>query len=299
MRLIAILVSTLFILAALMTFTSTDVSAGDTYYITYYPSSNNASYWTVYPKFASSHADTTAPCTHADLDLLDLYSSTTATKYVTTNDFTNTTWNVTGWTGGLIPYYYVIGWMPNESATLLSVNIIAIFYSSVPQLQLSYSLDNESTYTTSSVFAASGGGIAPYYSQAWNVTSLSDWGVADLNSTDIFVKLKATPVVGTHYYLEYLGFYLTWTSDEFSETAPPTEDPGGETPDELDYGIIYTAEGIIGIMGLVGLIGMVATPAIMVYANRQNQGDGKMNLFIKGLVMFMFFLTFFMVSLGI
>ena len=76
----------------------------------------------------------------------------------------------------------------------------------------------------------------------------------------------------------------------------PSEEGGGGA--ELDYDLIYSADGITGILGFVGLIGMIAVPAFGVFVYRANQGEGKMNIFIKMLVLFMFCLTCFMVSVS-
>jgi len=298
MRLIAIMVGMGLLMTSLMLIPA-PAAAEITYFYTAAPTAYNGTTWTVYPRYSTSAVDTDSVKAFNDESYHTVYTSTSGIyKWAKTNDFTNTgDWYVD--TEG-DPFWTTVSHMPPDDATIEQVYVVIVFEAYRPDTTLYFSTDDDYSYNNSGVLS---GSMSPYYgTRLWDVTALADWTPALLNSTDVWLKAKMTPTLGVNYYLDYLGFEVFWSGDYVGggggeDWVPGEEDLPGPPP--LDYSIIYDAEGIIGIMGFVGLIGMVATPAIMVYANRQNQGDGKMNLFIKGLVMFMFFLTFFMVSLGI
>ena len=142
----------------------------------------------------------------------------------------------------------------------------------------------------------------PFYAITWNVTALAAWNYTMLSSDELWVKAKFSPVTGINYYLDYLGFVISW--NDFISTGgseDPLPDPSGGGEDggmDLDYDFLYSAEGIVGLLGFIGMIGMIAVPALGVFVYRANQGEGKMNIFVKMLVLFMFCLTLFMVSIN-
>lgn len=298
MKLIAVMVGMGLLMTSLMLL-PTPAAAEITYFYTAAPTAYNGTTWTQYPRYSTTHIDTDSIKAFNDGSSQTISISTSGIyKWAMTNDFTNTEdWYVE--TEG-DPYWTTVSHMPPDNATIEQVYVVVVFETYRPDSYMYLSTNNGTSYQNSGLLT---GSLSPYYgTRLWDVTDLVDWTPALLNSTWVWLEIKMVPLVGTTYYLDYLGFEVFWYGDYEGGGAGegwiPTEDDLDVIP-EPDYRVIYDAEGIIGIMGFVGLIGMVATPAIMVYANRQNQGDGKMNLFIKGVCMFMFFLTFFMVSLGV
>lgn len=273
-------------------FVATESAKADTfYYGSWLPSSLNSTYWTVYPHYSGSETSE-YEVQVAYESYLDLYTTSSGLlRYVETNDFNNTDYNDLNESDEYVWY------MPPSNATVTSVRVIALFIYQFPETVLYYSTDDESTWETSSVYPAGGGGISPYGAVTWNVTSLESWTPALLNSTDTWVKAKFTPVGGQHYYLDYLGFIVTWYYDVPGGGEDPIEDPEtGDDGADIGWDIIY-GEGLIGTLGALGLIGMVAIPALAIWVFR-NTDEGKMNVFVKMLAAFMIFLSFFMVSVS-
>jgi hypothetical protein len=299
MKAFIVAVSGLVVLSSLMAFVPANVSAVDeTFWSSASPPSHNCSYWTVYPRYTGSTTEQDGPKVSSDGDTLDLYTSSTGLhRWVKTNDFTN----ITEWIDpGGSEYIMPVGFMPPTDATITVVYLSASFTQYRPKMELSFSVDNEGNWTESGSISEYTGLF--YGTWNWNITSLATWTPALLNSTDLWARLDASPTGGTHYYLDYLGFVVYWWAELEGGGDPSIWDedppPGTDTELDIDYNIVYSAEGIIGIMGLAGLIGMIATPAFAVFVYRANHGEGKMNIFIKMLVLFMFCLTMFMVSIN-
>lgn len=271
---------------------SETAKADNFYYSSWLPSSSNSTYWTVYPKYVGS-ATSEYEVQVAYSSVLDLYTSSSGLlRYVETNDFNNTDYN------DLNESDEMVWFMPVSNATITSVSVVALFFWQYPETVLYYSVDDKSSWGTSSTYSAGGGGMAPYGAVTWNVTSLEAWTPAMLNSTDTWAKAKFSPTAGQHYYLDYLGFIVTWYYDVPGGSEDPVEAPESEEGGaDFGYDIIYSAEGIIGVLGMVGFIGMIAVPALAVYLVK-NSDEGRMAIFIKMLALFMFCLTFFMVSVN-
>lgn len=297
---ISLLVMPMLVFASLgvLFFATEEAEATTYYYGTTHASAYNSSYWRVYPHYATTPVSLYEAQISNDTYTEDLYTSATY-SYVETNDFTNPT------------YFYdpddtyiggrAVDTMPpdNGTATIDYVWISVRFTTAIPPCYLYFSPDDKSTWYTSSYLT---GKSNSYY---WQVTSEITWNATILNSNELWVKMKASPVSGVHYYIDYLGISVRWHADYLLDDGYgiPIEDPPEEpAPDEeggadLDYDIIYSAEGIIGVLGMVGFIGMIAVPALAVYLVK-NSDEGKMNIFIKMLALFMFCLTFFMVSVN-
>jgi len=268
----------------------------DTYYYqSWCPSANNSTFWTVYPRYSSTPVPAYGAQVQGDPYSQDLYTTSSTLKYVETNDFANSEWVDYEW------FDYQVGNMPTTNATILSVNVIASFYSTYPQSVLYFSTNDKGSWTTSSTYPAGSDTIPPfpYAIISWNVTALATWNVSMLSSPDLWVKIKATPSVGIHYYLGYLGFYVSWSSeeDEGGGEYPPGE-PNEDSSWDTDYNFIYSDGGIIGIMGLIGFIGLIAIPAASVWMWKNGNEDSRIQLFVKILVIWMFCLTMFMVSIS-
>lgn len=267
-----------------------NVSAESSYWRSWFPSANNSTYWTVYPKYSGSVTTAYGAQCAVDSYTQDLYTgSTSIIKYVETNDFTNP-----DWFGEETSEDGYSQWMPPANATITSVNVVMYFTSSRPVTHLYCSVNDKGSWHDSGPISS---GLGLY---VWNVTALESWTSAMLNSTDTWVKLKAWPSAGSHYYLDYLGFVVYFLAPYGGGDPIPEEPEEGPEDSGADYTVdmFLTGEGIIASLGIVGLIGMIATPALAVFVYRNNQGEGKMNIFVKMLVLFMLFLTFFMVSLG-
>ena len=59
---------------------------------------------------------------------------------------------------------------------------------------------------------------------------------------------------------------------------------------------IFQDGGIIGVLGLVGFVGCIAIPAGAIALYRSDPSQGKINLFVKMLVLWFFCLTMVMVN---
>ena len=281
-------------------FFATDEAVATTfYYGTTNASAYNSSYWRTYARYSTSPVSLYEAQVSNDTYTEDLYT-TASLSYVETNDFTNPTYYFD-------PTDMFIGGRPmdimppdNGTATVDYVWVSVRFVGAIPPCYLYFSPNDKSTWHTSSYLTGKG---STYY---WDVTSVITWNATVLNSNELWAKMKAYPVSGIHYYIDYIGISVRWHADYLIDDGYgiPIEDPPDEPiPDEeggaqLDYDLIYSADGITGILGFVGLIGMIAVPAFGVFVYRANQGEGKMNIFIKMLVLFMFCLTCFMVSVS-
>ena len=270
-------------------FVPSDALAEDGVHYTWFPSSYTSYYW----KSGYTPASAYGVQVYDDGYVQSVNSPYTGfTVYAETNNFTNPTYYFEDEV--ITPLWY----LPPANATVNAVWLTAQFTTTSPlQFQFRLSIDDKANWDLSSTYYS-----YPIGSINWNVTTLYTWTPAMLNTTDLWVRAAMITDTGITHYLDYLGIVVFWDgwADEEAEYEPPPPEPdenetGGA---QLDYNLIYTAEGIIGIMGFVGLIGMVAVPALSVYVYRQNQGEGKMNIFIKMLVLFMFCLTCFMVSVS-
>jgi len=294
---IAIGIAIMFILVGLVTMLPTGVTAAEyTYWSSASPPSYNCSYWTVYPHYSSTVTEVEGPKVSGDAVTQDLYGTTGVSKWVKTNDFTDTG----SWVdpGSNSSYIEPVGWMPFANATITAVYLSAQFTNYRPDMQLSFSVNDEASWTTSSTIT---GSTSPFMGDwNWNITTLATWTPELLNSTDLWARMKASPVTGLHYYLDYLGFVVYWWAElegGGSGGEGVEELPGTDTDFDIDYNIIYSGEGIIGILGFVGFIGMIGVPALTIYLFRKSD-EGRMATFIKMLVLFMFCLTCFMVSVS-
>lgn len=265
-----------------------------TYWSTAAPVSHNSTRDIYYGHYHADLGDIPEAQVINDGNKVDLYGPVAYTNVITTHDYTN----LSEWVDpGESSYREPVGFMPPGDATVTAVFVYVVFTQYRPSMNLAFSINNGSSYTESSTFAESRelfmGALT------WNVTSYTDWTPELLNSTDLLAKGYFYPVAYTHYYLDYLGFVVYWEGDYAGGG-----DLGGD-PDEEEYDTgpsysfdqIMSEEGVIAISGLVGLIGMVMTPTIGIYIYRHgNEETG--SLFIKMLVLFMFCLTFFMVSIS-
>ena len=177
-----------------------------------------------------------------------------------------------------------------EDAEVLKVWLYAHFTYYRPDLSFRITANG----STDSLYVA--GGIGGCY---WNVTSLRDWDHDMLFNESTKVIILTYCDAGVSYFLGYVGYwFIQWYGYYDEEAEEGGEgDGGGDGGYEFEYDVIYTAEGLIGVLGLVGLIGMVGTPALGVWVMR-NSDEGRINIFVKMLAMFMIFLTFFMVSVS-
>lgn len=273
----------------LMMYVPGEALAEDGVHYTWMPSSYTSYYWKSGYVASSSYGIQV----YGDAYKQSVNSPYTGfTVYAETNNFTNPTYYFE--TEVITPLSY----LPPDNATVNAVWLTAQFTTTCPlQLQFRLSTDNKASWDFSAIYYS-----YPIGSIYWNVTSLYAWTPAMLNTTDLWVRAAMITDTGITHYLDYLGIIVFWDgwADEEAEYEPPPPEPienetGGS---QLDYDFIYSAEGIIGIMGFIGLIGMIAVPALGVVVYRNNQGEGKMAIFIKMLVLFMFCLTCFMVSVS-
>ena len=187
----------------------------DTFYFyqTWGPTAEESNSWKVYPHYSTSPVSCYGAQKFYDGYTVNLALSTGSYYYVETGDFTNPSW-LGPWSipvGGIEPYALgQTGDMPGENATITSVIVFAKFNSQYPETKLYFSTDDKSSWTTSSSYPAGGGGIMPFYAITWNVTALTTWNYTTLSSPDLWVKARFAPITGVNYYLDYLGFIVSW-----------------------------------------------------------------------------------------
>lgn len=270
-----------------------------TYWLTTAPSAYNSSYWTIYPKYASTPVESEAVKTARDGSTLDLYTSSVGlTKCVETNDFTdNDSWVYPGPSEYATP----VGYLPPDNATIITVHVLVWFTACRPDMTVYLSTTNKSSWSNSGPITGSSSIFYGIYQ--WNVTSLRTWTPAMLNDTDTWVKIKAIPTAGIHYYLDYLGFFILWSADlegggMGGEIGDDEEyDPEGDTQGAFDFDFIFDAGGIVGILGVVGFLGMIAVPPLAMLAYKTSN-ESRLVIFVRAIVSFMFCLSLFLVSLG-
>lgn len=271
-----------------------NASAEITYWRTVGPPAHNST-WDLY--YYHYHGDF-SPCEPIQValedDTQDLYGAAAFTHIMTTNDYTN----LTEWVDpGESDYREPVGYMPPEGATITTVSVYVRFTVYRPQMQLAFSINGGSSYTSSSVISETTDPLLGVY--VWNVTSLATWTPTLLNSTDVFVKGTFWPTVYTHYYLDYLGFVVDWHAD-----IPGGGDLGGEEEEEyepnplpgVDSGFLLEPGGIMFLIGLTGFIGMIAIPPAAVWMFRRD-GGSKLHAGISALVAFMLCFTMFLAAL--
>lgn len=276
-------------------------AAETTWFRSYYPPSNNATYYTITGKPYGVYSTDATKVAEDDLTKNLGTASDGIIRVHQTNDFTND--------GAWVPMpndtaFTSVGHMPVPGANILSVSVHALFAGTFPEstyfpeMYLQVSLNNKSSWSSSSLIA---GGIVPAtgYSASWNVTGLTTWTPELLNSTYIWAQLRAYPLEGYDYLLDYLGFIVLWSAEvEGGGTGwipgtDPEEDSGSWEP---NYWFITDEGGIIGILGFIGMIGMIGVPAYAVIMWKRGDED-KMSVFVKTLVVFMFCFAMFLAAL--
>lgn len=276
----------LMMFAPMMTIVSEPAVAADTTWFCYMPSSYNSTFWQIYPKYTTGVTSCYGAQVASDGQTKDLHSTATY-AYVETNDFTNPTWNDPY--GGAMNFTSGDPVPDNGTATILSVSIYAKFMTWYPDMVFYFSVDDKSSWSAGHSVSAGYGTIG------WNVTALTAWTPAMLNSDDTWVRLKASSMTTYNYYLDYLGFIYSYSVPWGGGYTPPEEDLP-EEEDEPDWTYDLTGGGVVGVMGVVGLCGLVGTPAWIVIAWRQGEGS-RIVIFVKGLVLGMFSFVMFWVSM--
>ena len=281
-----VIVLGLMMFVPMLTVVPESVSAADTTWFCYMPSSYNSTFWQIYPKYATGVTSCYGAQVASDGNTKDLHSTATY-AYVETNDFTNPTWNDPY--GGAVEFLSGTPVPNNGTATIVSVIIYAVFMASSPDAVLYFSVDDKASWSAGYSEGAGYGMIG------WNVTALTAWTPAILNSDDTWIRLKTSSMSTYNYYLDYLGFVYSYTVPWGGGYTPPEEElPEEDTDPDWTYDL--TGGGVVGVMGMVGLAGLVGTPAWIVIAWRQGEGS-RIVIFVKGLVLGMFSFVMFWVSL--
>ena len=248
-------------------------------YVTMMPSANDSSFYRDDPD-PTDPTNSYAAEVAEDIYLESLYYEDDSNYFVMCHNFSNASGPYWGDDYATMP----------EEAEVVSVWVYAHFTYHRPAMSLRITANGS---TTSTYVSAGVGGYT------WNVTSLRDWDHDMLFNVSTYVSIYTFCTGGVNYLLGYLGYwYIQWYG-WYDEDEYEGEDPedGEGTDYEFEYDWIYSAEGMIGALGMMGLIGMVGTPALGVWLIR-NSDEGRMNICIKMLAMFMVFLTFFMISVS-
>lgn len=287
------LISACVVMSSCLVIPSNASATAFSYWLTAGPSASNSSYEWYYGHYHSPEVEAPEIEVDYDTDWFDLYPIVASSCHVfETNDFThNDTWEDHGESED----YTIVGYMPHEDATVLSVSIVARFVFYRPALTLAFSTNNGSSWTTSGSYPAS---YSPFLGVLfWNVTSLATWTPALLNNTELCARATTYPTELIHYYLDYLGYWIIW-GGEYEGGGGGGE---GEGEDEgygpFDTDAYFSVGNIVGLLGLVGFIGLIAIPAGAIIIYRNDPGQGLINMFIKMLAIFMFCLTLFMYSI--
>ncbi len=294
----ALIMASLLIGSAVV-FIPDNASAASSYYWSYLPSANNATLEKVYKRYTYGPVVENGIRIKNDSDYLVIHETTVAEGYplitLTSDDFTEDTW-----------YAYadpvpdgIVSTMPwdNGTVTIIDVRIqITISYPN-PAFSVTYSLDGGSTWGTPISIAA---GVF-WGSYLLEVTDEEVWTPAMLNSTDLMVEMVIYPTEDVYYGIDYLGWFVKWSVPYSGGSSSSAFGEWDRTDEATSPGwdFITTEHGIVSLLGLFGLVGMVAAPALGIFAYRANPDEGKMRMFIKMLVLFMFCLTAFMYSITV
>lgn len=258
------------------------VSADISYYVTCLPSANNATYEYHYGKLHYGPVPSSGIWIANDGYYQDIYTPYAGVLFtLNTDDYTKEDW-VDPEIDGYVNY------LPPDGSNISAVWVIAAFQLRNPQMTLSYSIDGGDNWNTSGTYGES----SYIVNIAWNVTSLETWTPALVNSTDFMVKCSMYPTNMIHYYVDYLGVRVHWDVGEAGGAEDPPDDPeSGEGGWDFSYDFIMEDGGIIGVLGLVGFIGLIVIPAGAIAIYRNDHGDGRISLFVKMLVLWVFCLT--------
>jgi len=270
---------------------SGQAEAAVTYKASYMPSAYDSNIWYNYPTYQT----TPVRCHQAehffDGSMKDLYSSAVSV-YVETNNFTNPDYPFDDFVAWLIalfgPGYVNYTWGGSfgtpvpANATIYIVQIVAAFPSNSPPLRFYYSINDKVSWNQSGDFPASATSVI------WNATAMETWTPAMLNSGDTWVKMRALPAPGIHYYLDYLGFIVYYTMPYGSGT-PPEEPASGDWSYNINSGT-----NILGLLGTFGFIGMFAAPLAAIWLYRRDGGGSKIHLFLTAMIAFIVCLGLFL-----
>lgn len=304
-RILVLMTTFIIASASLIVVIPTGVKADIYYYITELPSGSNSSYVWSYGHYHSDEGELPEAEIADDDDEFDLYTTLpSASQMITVTDFTDNT----SWVYPDFDEHYPVGdrfevsFLPPDTATITSVLVVTRFGVVLPapgtvyfpSMYLSYSLD-DSDYDYSALYPASMS-TNPYI--LWNVTNEETWTPALLNTSVLGARIITLPQAYVHYYLDYVGFVITWYGDYLPGGEGGGEGGGGDplVPDiPTDYGQLFTVEGIPTILGIVGFFGMMFTAPLGIYL-AQTTSESNMVVLVKMIAMFTVFLTFFMVS---
>ena len=175
---------------------------------------------------------------------------------------------------------------PPNSATFLSVKMIAIVWCQIPRpFQLAINFYNGVNWTYFSTGYYNAGMLPQLYS--YNVTGLtSNWTQAQIHetTTGFSVSVLAWTPSSRALYVDYVGLDYTWTNGTTS----------GDTGSES----VFTMPDAVGLMGLVGFGGMVVIPASTIWFMRRD-GDTKIHAGLVAALAFLFSFVLFISSLGL
>ena len=269
---------------ALLVYVPKATTAGDPeQYITYFPGAQASNF------YRSSPVPTAPETAYEVQELLDSYHLTIdypsdAVYVLLTEDFKNYSCEYGPYQESMIP----------ENATIDEVWAIAYFSLYTPNMSFRVTVNGT---THSQYFPAAGDGPV-----LWNVTGYDNWNHTLLTSANTRFILYMWTDGGIYYHIDYLGFWkIKWTGwpGEGGEGEGDQEDedpPSGDGAD-LDYDIIY-GDGLVGVMGLIGFCGMIAVPAGSIVIYRNDPSVGRINLFVKMLILWVFCLSLFMLSVN-
>lgn len=265
------------------TLTAMNTSAELVEWYSAYPSAEYATYEKFDDYTSYGPYSTNGPRWVNDSTYLNIHGSSNPMYYeVITWDFNNDSYYYDGTD-------YEVNFLPPDGAEITFIDVVADFYGTQPpECYLAFTVNGGSTWTYSDPFPS-------YWSLHWRVTDLYDWDDDAINNTNTRVALLVTTEYLNLYRLDYLGWYIGWMAEESGPWSPPDYDTdwGGA---DLDFNIIYNVGGILGVMGLIGFVGLIAIPAGAIVLYRNDPGQGRINLFIKMVVMWMFCLTMVMVN---
>ena len=249
-------------------------------YFTMMPDAGSSSYYRIYPA-ATSPAPAYGAQIYNDTYFQQISYSNYASYRIGCSDFSNDSYD--GYPGQAE--------MP-ANATINEIWVCIVFVGNRPPLTWEITANGT---TTNSGYIAGGYGMA-----RWDVTSLRDWDEEMMtnSSTTIGAILYTTP--GITYTIDYLGYWFIewegWSGWEESEPDPPDEEGGAGA--NLNYTYVYNVTGLIGVFGLVGFAGMIAIPAGAMAIYRNDPGVGRVNLFVKMLILWVFCLSMFMLAVN-
>jgi len=274
----------LMLISSVMILLPDSVRADTSQWWTYYPGALNASSARIAPS-PTALTDCDPVKIRGDSSTWQFYATASHVQLIETNDFIeNDTWYQPD---PPLDASYIVGYMPPDNATVISVSLVVVFENYLPGGQISFSIDDKATWTYETV-------PSTYYNYQVNVTEYANWTPEILKSNETWVRGVFSCAANTYYYADYIGFIVHWSAPYGGGgDAFPTEPDGG-----FPYDFLYDGAGIVALFGVMGFVGMIGVPVFAAWSFKTGREGSKIALAVQMIVVETFCFTMFLVSIS-